>query len=270
MKGRLREPSGGSSGLRAPGEAGGGGRLSRATASVPLPRPSLCDGPAPARRGSCRSHRGPGLPAAGLSAAHSAVRPAPHKATGRGCGMLGGEPERELAGLGVGVACWAPATPPGPGGPMCLHADPGALASPLLLLTSVILRAQPAAHQGPRRVRTRPRPSASAFRDRALNAHGRAPVGSAELGTDTGPGLSLHEPGQVPGPPAPPGLRLPFVRRVLGSLYGFQRPLCSKMRDGDQVASFSQSRCVHLTPAPLPGGVSAKVNSWPPQVVPQV
>lgn len=182
----------------------------------------------------------------------------------------GGEPERELAGLGVGVACWAPATPPGPGGPMCLHADPGALASPLLLLTSVILRAQPAAHQGPRRVRTRPRPSASAFRDRALNAHGRAPVGSAELGTDTGPGLSLHEPGQVPGPPAPPGLRLPFVRRVLGSLYGFQRPLCSKMRDGDQVASFSQSRCVHLTPAPLPGGVPAKVNSWPPQVVPQV
>lgn len=70
MKGRLREPRGGSSGLRAPGEAGGGGRLSRVTASVPLPRPSLCDGPAPARRGSCRSHRGPGLSAAGLSAAH--------------------------------------------------------------------------------------------------------------------------------------------------------------------------------------------------------
>nr|KAF6485265.1 hypothetical protein HJG63_010512 [Rousettus aegyptiacus] len=37
---------------------------------------------------------------------------------------------------------------------MCLHADPGALASPLLLLTSVILRAQPAAHQGPRRSST--------------------------------------------------------------------------------------------------------------------
>lgn len=240
------------------------------TASVPLPRPSLCDGPAPARRGSCRSRRGPGLSAAGLSAAHSAVRPAPHKATGRGCGMLGGGARARAGRARCRGGMLGPGHPARAWGPDVPACRPGALASPLLLLTSVILRAQPAAHQGPRRVRTRPRPSASAFRDRALNAHGRAPVGSAELGTDTGPGLSLHEPGQVPGPPALPGLRLPFVRRVLGSLYGFQRPLCSKMRDGDQVASFSQSRCVHLTPAPLPGGVPAKVNSWPPQVVPQV
>lgn len=128
--------------------------------------------------------------------------------------MLGGEPERELAGLGVGVACWAPATPPGPGGLMCLQADPGAPAGPLLP-TSDVLRPQPAAQQGPRRVRRQPRPSASAFRDRALKADGRAPVGSAELDADTGPGLSLCDPGQVPAPPAP-GLRLPFVRCQTG------------------------------------------------------
>lgn len=103
-----------------PRRGGRGGALSRVTASVPLPRPSLCDGPAPARRGSCRSRRGPGLSAAGLSAAHSAVRPAPHKATGRGCGMLrGGARTRAgrarcrggMLGPGHPARAWGPDVP---------------------------------------------------------------------------------------------------------------------------------------------------------------
>ncbi|XP_015989421.2 ral guanine nucleotide dissociation stimulator isoform X6 [Rousettus aegyptiacus] len=56
---------------------------------------------------------------------------------------------------------------------MCLHADPGALASPLLLLTSVILRAQPAAHQGPRRCEN----------ESALNLYETCKVRTVKAGT---------------------------------------------------------------------------------------
>lgn len=58
-----------------------------------------------------------------------------------------------LAGLGARAACWAPATPPGPGGLMCLRAGSGAPVQPPLPSASVILCTPPAAHQDPRRVR---------------------------------------------------------------------------------------------------------------------
>ncbi|TEA29657.1 hypothetical protein DBR06_SOUSAS510249, partial [Sousa chinensis] len=95
----------------------------------------------------------PGLGSAALSCLLSG-RLRPTKPPEEDVKHLLREAEQVLAGLGVRAACWAPATPPGPRGLMCLWAGSGPPVHPLLLSASTILRAQPAAHQGPRRSST--------------------------------------------------------------------------------------------------------------------
>lgn len=130
----------------------------------------------------------PGLGSAALSCLLSGrLRPA--KPPEEDVKHLLREAEQVLAGLGVRAACWAPATPPGPRDLMCLWAGSGPPVRPLLLSASAILRAQPAAHQRPRRVRKQPLASGSSWHLRVwasglwmLTKGGY--VGSAEVHTD--------------------------------------------------------------------------------------
>lgn len=116
--------------------------------------------------------------------------PCARKATGRGCETVP-EPGPVLAGLGGRAACGAPAAPAAP--TMCRQAGCGASAGAPLPPTPVVLRAPPAARQGPRRVRKQPgsvsgSPGGSGFGDGSSERWGRSVRGSA---FSLLPGLSL-------------------------------------------------------------------------------